>query len=277
MKNSLKFFLVIFFSFYVFNFSLSDELKFEASKIELLENQNIIKASGKIKIYLNDETEIDGEKLIFNKKKSLGIIEEGVKINDRLNDLQVYSKKIEYFKEDEIIKSNYPTKIIFENNYIINLNSFHYDRKNFILTSDSPSTLKDKSGNEFSVDEFVFQINENLLKSKSLKYKDFENNKVSLDNAIINFNDNSILGKDIEIDFYNPLSGTMKNEPRLKSRSAEIYNQNTKLNKVVYTTCKKSGKCPAWQIQSEEVFHDKKSKTINYKNAWLKFYDKPVI
>ena len=277
MKNSLKFLLVVFFSSYVFNFSLGNELKFEASKIELLENQNIVKASGKIKIFLNNETEIDAEKLIYNKKKSLGVIEEDVKINDRLNDLQVYSKKIEYFKEDEIIKSDYPTKIIFENNYIINLNSFHYDRKNFIITSDSPSSLKDKSGNEFSVDEFVFQINDNLLKSKSLKYKDFENNKLSLNSAIINFNDNSILGKDIEIDFYNSSSGMMKNEPRMKARSAFIYNQNTKLNKVVYTTCKKSGKCPAWQIQSEEVFHNKKDKTINYKNAWLKFYDKPVI
>ena len=61
-----------------------------------------------------------------------------------------------------------------------------------------------------------------------------ENNKISLNSAIINFNDNSILGKDIEIDFYNSSSGTMKNEPRMKARSAFIYNQNTKLNKVVY-------------------------------------------
>ena len=69
MKNSLKFLLVVFFSSYVFNFSLGNELKFEASKIELLENQNIVKASGKIKIFLNNETEIDAEKLIYNKKK----------------------------------------------------------------------------------------------------------------------------------------------------------------------------------------------------------------
>ena len=52
MKNSLKFLLVVFFSSYVFNFSLGNELKFEASKIELLENQNIVKASGKIKIFV---------------------------------------------------------------------------------------------------------------------------------------------------------------------------------------------------------------------------------
>ena len=35
------------------------------------------------------------------------------------------------------------------------------------------------------------------------------------------------IGKDIEIDFYNPLYGIMKNKPRLKSRSAAIYNRNT--------------------------------------------------
>ena len=66
MKNSLKFLLIVFFSFYVFNFSLSDELKFEASKIELLENQNIVKASGKIKIFLNNETEIEGMRIFFD-------------------------------------------------------------------------------------------------------------------------------------------------------------------------------------------------------------------
>ena len=277
MKNSLKFLLIVFFSFFGFNFSLSDELKFEASKIELLENQNVIKASGEIKIFLDNETEIDAEKFIYNKKKSLGTIEDNVKIDDKLNKLQVYSKKIEYYKEDEIIKSNYPTKIIFENNYIINLNSFNYDRKNLIITSASPTSLKDKLGNEFNVDEFIFQIDKNLLKSKSLKYKDYENNKVSLENAIINFNDNSILGKDLEINFYNSLSGIMKNEPRLKSRSGMIDNKNTKLTKAVYTTCKKNGKCPPWQIQAEEILHDKEVKRINYKNAWLKFYDKPVI
>ena len=93
MKNSLKFLLIVFFSFFGFNFSLSDELKFEASKIELLENQNVIKASGEIKIFLDNETEIDAEKFIYNKEKLLGTIEDNVKIDDKLNKLQIYSKK----------------------------------------------------------------------------------------------------------------------------------------------------------------------------------------
>ena len=93
MKNSLKFLLIVFFSFYAFNFSLSDELKFEASKIELLENQNVIKASGEIKIFLENETEINAEKFIYNKKKSIGTVEDNVKIDDRLNKLQTTSTK----------------------------------------------------------------------------------------------------------------------------------------------------------------------------------------
>ena len=277
MKNNFKFLIIVFFSIFIFNTSFSEELRFEASKIEILENQNIIKASEKIKIFLNKQTEINAEKFIFNKKNSIGTVEKNVKIIDSLNDLKIHTQKIEYYKEDEIIKSDFPTKVIYKNNYILDLNNFNYDRKKSIITSSTASFLKDNLGNEFSVDEFIFQINEDLLKSKTLKYKDFENNKISLENAIINFNDGSILGKDLEIDFYNSLSGTMKNEPRLKSRSVMISNQNTKLNKGVYTTCKKSGKCPVWQIQAEEILHDKESKRINYKNAWLKVFDKPIL
>ncbi len=277
MKNRFKLLVIIFFSIFIFEKSFSDELRFEASKIELLENQNIIKASEKIKIFLNNKTEINAEKFIFNKKKSIGTVEKNVKIIDSLNDLKIHTQKIEYNKKEEIIKSNFPTKVIYKNNYVLDLNNFIYDRKKSIITSNTPSFLKDNLGNEFSVNEFIFQISKDLLKSESLKYTDYENNKITLENAIINFDDSSILGKDLEINFYNSLSGTMKNQPRLKSRSVLISNQNTKLNKGVYTTCKKNEKCPAWQIQAEEVLHDKKNKRIKYKNAWLKVFDKPIL
>ena len=187
MKNSFKILLILFFSVFIFNLSFSDELRFEAAKIELLEDQNIIKASDKVKIFLNNQTEINGEKFIYNKKNFLGTIEKNVIINDELNGLKIYSEKIEYYKKDEIIKSNYPTKIVYKDNYVLDLNTFNFDRKNSIITSNNSSFLKDKLGNKFNVSEFIFQINENLLKSKSLNYKDFENNKVSLENAIINF------------------------------------------------------------------------------------------
>ena len=215
MKNRFKLLVIIFFSIFIFEKSFSDELRFEASKIELLENQNIIQASEKIKIFLNNKTEINAEKFIFNKKKSIGTVEKNVKIIDSLNDLKIHTQKIEYNKKEEIIKSNFPTKVIYKNNYVLDLNNFIYDRKKSIITSNTPSFLKDNLGNEFSVNEFIFQISKDLLKSESLKYTDYENNKITLKNAIINFDDSSILGKDlvswvIIIYIYNLLSSNYK-------------------------------------------------------------------
>ena len=50
----------------------------------------------------------------------------------------------------------------------------------------------------------------------------------------------------------------------------------SKISKGIFTTCKKRDKCPPWKIRAEEIEHDKNKKIINYKNAWLEIYDKPV-
>ena len=53
-------------------------------------------------------------------------------------------------------------------------------------------------------------------------------------------------------------------------------NQKTIIEKGIFTTCKKNDDCPPWQFLAKKIVHDKKKKTINYENAWLKIYDKPV-
>ncbi|MBD1159613.1 LPS-assembly protein LptD [Pelagibacterales bacterium SAG-MED19] len=68
------------------------------------------------------------------------------------------------------------------------------------------------------------------------------------------------------------------NEPRLKGNSINYDNENTEITKGIFTTCKKrNGKCPPWQLSAKKIQHNKKEQIINYKNAWLKVYDVPVI
>ena len=52
--------------------------------------------------------------------------------------------------------------------------------------------------------------------------------------------------------------------------------ETTEINKGIFTSCKPRDDCPPWSMQSETVVHDKKKKIIEYKNAWLKLYDRPV-
>ena len=52
---------------------------------------------------------------------------------------------------------------------------------------------------------------------------------------------------------------------------------STIIKKGVFTTCKQNDSCPPWTIQAKEIEHDKINKNIIYKNAWLNFYDKPIL
>ena len=94
--------------------------------------------------------------------------------------------------------------------------------------------------------------------------------------AFINTLTNKLFGKDVAIDLNNN-DFNKDNEPRLKGKSIIYENENTEITKGVFTTCKKNDNCPPWQISAEKIFHDKKNKIVNYKNAWLKIYNTPVV
>tara|TARA_B100000965_G_scaffold392442_1_gene402000 strand:+ start:2211 stop:4622 length:2412 start_codon:yes stop_codon:yes gene_type:complete len=283
MRNNLKYFLLIFFISSFFSNSLSeeikfDDIKFEASTIEYFDKENIIKASGEVKIFLDEATEISAEKFTYDRSKYLLIIEENVELRDFKYDIFIKSNKINYSKKKEILSSDTETSIFFKKDYVFNLTSFTYDRNKSILFSKTKSEIIDKLENNIQMNEFNFEIINKLIKSKFVKYIDKEKNRGKIKNAVINVDTNAIVGNEFEVNFNNSLFGNSLNDPRLKSKGVLIEDKNTTLSKAVFTTCKKNeDKCPPWKMQSEEVFHDKKKKTLNYKNAWLNIYDVPVV
>ena len=94
----------------------------------------------------------------------------------------------------------------------------------------------------------------------------------------VNLKENRFLGSDLFIDFNDSVFGNNQNNPRLKGNSVVSEKNETKVYKGNFTTCKQEdGKCPPWNIYAEEVVHKKKEKRIEYKNAWLKVYDVPIL
>ena len=83
--------------------------------------------------------------------------------------------------------------------------------------------------------------------------------------------------KNLKVDFTNSTFGNPNNEPRLKGNKLYSNNNLTTVSKGIFTTCKKTDQCPPWSMQASEIKHDKAKKTIYYKDAWLKIYDKPVV
>ena len=105
---------------------------------------------------------------------------------------------------------------------------------------------------------------------------DESKNNYLFKNAMIDLNNHTLLAKDVEINFAKNIFGNLNNDPRLKGTSLSTNNNTTIIKNGIFTSCKKNDDCPPWSLQSSEIKHDKIKQTINYKNAWLKIYDKPI-
>jgi len=105
---------------------------------------------------------------------------------------------------------------------------------------------------------------------------DESKNNYLFENAMIDLNNHTLLAKDVEINFAKNIFGNLNNDPRLKGTSLSANNNTTIIKNGIFTSCKKNDDCPPWSLQSSEIKHDKIKQTINYKNAWLRIYDKPI-
>tara|TARA_Y100000590_G_scaffold272669_1_gene306140 strand:- start:7289 stop:9658 length:2370 start_codon:yes stop_codon:yes gene_type:complete len=277
MKNKFLINLFLIILFYQ-NILFAEIFNIESSEIKILEKGKITKATNGVKILSNDGIEIIANDIIYNKQKSVLKVFGNVTINDKKNNILTEGEEYIYFKNEEKILSIGKSKSNLKNTYKLESEDLVYNRNLSEVYSDKNTKIEDSNNNIFFTEQFNFNLNTSLLKAKNLSLFDNKKNQYYLNFALVNLNDNKFLGSDITIDFDNSLFGNEKNEPRLKGNSLISEKNNTTIYKGSFTTCnQKDNKCPPWSIYAEEVVHKKNEKKIEYKNAWLKIYDKPVV
>ena len=217
---------------------------------------------------------IDASKFEYNKKINL-IAQNGIaKIINK--NLQIKADKFNYDESREILKATGQINIKdFIQNLDINTDVIIYDIAQQTIKSDVNTSIQDNIGNQFEVKNFIYTINKGLIKLNGAKIIDVNKNEYKIDKAFLNLNSNKLIGKDISINFNN-ITFDKNNEPRLKGNSITASENNVIVKKGIFTTCKKNDDCPPWAFSAKEIKHDKKKKTIYYKDAWLKIYDTPV-
>ena len=199
-------------------------------------------------------------------------------LDDKKNNIITEGEEFIYFRNEEKILSVGKSKSNIKNTYYLESNDLVYERTLSEIYSDKKTKIEDSQNNIFFAEEFKFNFITNLLKAKNLSLFDNKKNQYYLNFALVNLKDNKFLGSDISIDFEDSLFGNNKNDPRLKGNSLISEENTTTVYKGSFTTCnQKDNKCPPWSIYAEEVTHKKNEKKIEYKNAWLKIYDKPVL
>ena len=277
MKNNLIskliFFLIIFTNF----FSHAEELRFEATSIEIEDRDKIITAKGGVKILSGDEIIIDADNMRYDKEKNFLKANGNIIIRNKLENVEIKSDNITYDKKIEKIISSGNVKIKFENNYTLNTKEIIYLKSSGEIFINYISKIKDNFENEIETAQLNFNTNDKLLKGKMVKLVDLQKNLYNFDTAIIDFAKNKIIADNVNIDFNKNIFGNPLNDPRLKGNYFLSDGKKSIVKKGVFTTCKKNDNCPPWQIKAKEIKHDKEKKIINYKHAWLEIYDKPIV
>lgn len=274
MKN--KFFLIFIISIILCNFTYADQFIFETKEIIIKDDTNVIYAKNGKAFSKDKKLEIEAKNFeYFKKQEQLKAFNGEAILN--LEKLKIKFDRLELDQKKSIIQAYDNIRITdLEKKLTIISNSILYNQKKNILESSAESILTDKYGNKFITQNFEYDLKKNVVKIKNGILKDVSNNQFKIELAYINTLTNKLFGKDITANLDNK-TFNKNNEPRLRGRSVIFDNNSTEITKGVFTTCKKRDKCPPWQLSAEKIQHNRKKQIINYKNAWLKVYDIPVV
>ena len=278
MKNNLILKLISFLIFFVkISNSYSEELRFEASSIEIIDKDKIIIAKEGVKILSGDKIVIDANQMRYNKGEKFLEASGNIKIINQIDNIEITSDDITYDKNAEKIVSSGNVEIKFEDNYLLKTKEIIYLKNSGEILINHRSKIEDNLGNEIEFEQLNFNSIDKLIKGKTVKLLDFEQNFYNFESAIVDFSKNQIIADNVSIDFNKNIFGNPLNDPRLKGNYFFSDGKNSVIKKGVFTSCKKNDDCPPWQIKAKEINHDKEKKVINYKHAWLEIYDKPII
>jgi LPS-assembly protein len=277
MKSKILYFFLIISSIINCSYSQENYFNFEAQKIEVEKNGNIIKAINGKAISKNGNYEILADN--FKYSNTSGILEVSGNAS-----ILIYKEKLDISFSKGLIDTNKSLIKAFgevqftnqNNNIKIETKIINFEYQKNILFSDSSSKIYDGNQNTLTVSKFKYEIQNDLLKIQNVNLIDRENNNLELSNAYLDTKKNILLGKDFYLKLNNK-NFNYENEPRLRGSSIIDDEISSEIINGVFTTCKRTGSCPPWQLSAKKISHKKKKKIINYEDAVLKFYDFPVM
>ena len=275
MKNNQIIIFILLISFNINSLLLAQEFIFETSTIKILDKGNTLIAHKGAIFFKEKNLKIVGQNFEYNKNQQNLTISKGAATFTKKN-LVILADKFYYNEATSLLKA-FGNVVINDTSRKISIKSenIFYDIAKEIIKSDDPTVIKDNLDNTIEVESFIFKVNDNLIKLSNVSMIDQEKNFYNIDRAFLNLDSKKLIGKDTSINFNNK-NFDKNNDPRLKSSSISVDKNDVILTKGVFTTCKKNDKCPPWQLSAKEIKHNKKKKTIYYKDAFLKIYDVPV-
>jgi len=142
MLNKFKILIFIIFIFQSNILLAQDQFNFDVTEIEIKENGNKFFGLKRGTITTDSGLVINADKFIYDKILNILDAEGNVKIIDKLNNYIIYTNKITYLKNDEIIFTKGDSKAVNDNTVIL-AQEFKYLQKTNLLIAKNKVTIDD--------------------------------------------------------------------------------------------------------------------------------------
>ena len=142
MLNKFK---ILIFILFIFQFNIlqaQDQFNFDVTEIEIKENGNKFFGLKRGTITTDSGLVINADKFIYDKILNILDAHGNVKIIDKLNNYTIYTNKITYLKNDEIIFTKGDSKAVNDNTVIL-AQEFKYLKKTNLLIAKNKVTIND--------------------------------------------------------------------------------------------------------------------------------------
>lgn len=285
MKNKIRkiIILIILINLSFLKLLAQEPFVFEVEEINISKKGTFFSSEKRGEIISDNGLKIIADKFEYNKLTNILILYGNISIDDKNNNISVYSNKLTYFKNDEKFFSEGKTKAFIHSKYIFESSDALFNRKEMFLTSSNKSVIYDNYDNNYESSEFKYHIDESLLKAKNIfinykknKSKDYLD-KFFFKDAFINLENQNFTSNETLMEFHKDVFDRSENDPRISSISSNKKAEITTLNKAIFTSCKKNDDCPPWSIKADKVIHNKSKKQLIYDNAIIQIYDVPVL
>ena len=245
MKNNFISKFLFFLLFFINSLSVySEELKFEATSIEIIDKDKIVIAKDGVKIFSGNEIVIDADQMKYDKEKKFLNAFGNTVITNQIENIRINSDNISYDQNTEKIVSSGNVRINFEDNYTLNTKEIIYLKNSEEIIINDISKIKDNLGNEIEFKKLNYSAKDKLIKGEAVKLLDLEKNLYNFDSAILDFSKNKLIADNVNIDFNKSIFGNPLNDPRLKGNYFFSDGKKSTIKKGVFTTCKKNDDCP---------------------------------
>ena len=281
MKNKiLVIFLTLVFNLSFSNFAVAVEFTFEVTDIDILENNTVYKGNNRGKVITDTQVELISDNFLYLKKVNRLEAFGDVQLTDLKSNVIINAEEMIYLKSDEIIYTSGKTLINVDGKYNIEGHDMILLKNEMILSSNKKATITDNISNIYKLDKFQYSINQEMLKGEKVTHinskTSLEKDEYYFETGFFDLKESKFLGKNVNIKFHKTLYNNKLNDPRILAASSYGNEYNSYLEKAIFTSCKKTDKCPPWKMRAEKMRHDKIKKRIIYENAWLEIYDFPV-